>query len=62
MSLMNVIIKADIKKILKDCNEDAERDFLGEFGNYRRTVVYEQSLITIEEFDKICEEILAEDD
>lgn len=62
MSLVKTLIKNDIKQMMKDCDENSEREFLTEFGKLRQRVVYQEQMITIDEFDKICEEILEKDD
>lgn len=62
MSLVKALIKNDIKQMMKDCDENPEREFLTEFGKLRQRVVYQEQMITIDEFDRICEEILEKDD
>lgn len=60
MSAIHVIVKSEIKQMIKACDEDTERDFLGEFGRYRNRLVYDEEILELETFDKICAEVLEE--
>lgn len=58
--MLKEILKTEIKTLIKECDEDPERDFLGELGAIRKHVVYDTKQITVDEFDDICREILKE--
>lgn len=58
LTLVEILLVADIKHILNRCEADYERDFLSEFGAYRRDVVYKQKIIESERFDELCQVVL----
>lgn len=58
--MIRAMIKEDIKRIMRRCDEDLEREFLDEFGAYRRKIVYQSKVVTEDEFDEICKEVLEE--
>lgn len=57
-NLVEIMIIADVKNILKACDRDADRDFLDEFGDYRKDVVYRKKIIQDERFDELCQMVL----
>lgn len=57
-NLVEIMVIADIKNILKACDEDAERDFLSEFGAYRKEIVYQKEAIDADRFDELCQMVL----
>ena len=54
------LIKSHLKRIIKECDDDAERDFLSELGTLHRDVVYESKYLTSEQFDEMSQELLDE--
>lgn len=62
--MMKDIIKDHIRKMMREADEDIDLsdNFLSTFGAYREEVVYRKKLVTIDEFDDICEEIANENE
>lgn len=54
------VIKSHLKRIMKACDEDSERDFLSELGALHRDVVYESKYLTDEQFTEMSHELLEE--
>ena len=54
------LIKSHLKRIMKACDDDAERDFLSELGALHKDVVYESKYLTSEQFDEMSQELLDE--
>lgn len=57
-NFFEVIIVAEIKAIMKACDRDADRDFLDEFGDYRKDIVYKQEVVSDKRFDELCQMVL----
>jgi len=58
MNLINEDIKNYVKKLMKKCDDDADLDFLYLLGKFRKEIVFEKKIITLDEFDALMEEIV----
>lgn len=57
-NLVEIMIISDVKSILKACDRDADRDFLDEFSQYRKDIVYKRKAISDARFDELCQMVL----
>jgi hypothetical protein len=57
--MIKLIIKQEIKDMMKRA-DNSDVDFLDLFGNYRRRIVYGSKVVSDDEFDEICEQVLRE--
>lgn len=49
---------AEIKTMIRLCDNDPNLDFLRMLGKYRQEVVYDKRVFEDEEFDAICQHVL----
>lgn len=60
MPFTKSLVKATLRRMIKECDADEERDFLKELGKLHRNVVYENKYLTDEQFDEMSRELLDE--
>lgn len=60
MPFTKSLVKATLRRMIKECDEDEERDFLRELGALHRDVVHESKFLTDEQFDELSRELLDE--
>lgn len=57
--MIKSLIKEEVKNLMNLANEDSDVDFFEIFGDYRRQIL-SQRVVTDDEFDDICKEVLDE--
>lgn len=52
------VIKSHLREIMKECDNDPEREFLEDLGRLRENVVFRNKYLTDDQFDEMCQELL----
>lgn len=60
MPFTKSLVKETLRRMIRECDEDAERNFLNELGALHRNVVYEAKYLTSDQFDDMSQELLDE--